>query len=381
MRLIFALVVVLIAACSSRSRVETAKVSDMTASRSADFAGEVDDAAPFASDDGAAMPEAAMPADVASPQPAAKPQAARRMVHHDAFAKLSVDVPQDTLRSVEKMAGEAGGYTESLKGNRIVVRVPAAQVKPLFKRVLGLGIVLEKRLSAEDITDQFRDTALRLRTSRNVLDQLKRLLAQTRGESERLAILRDIQNLLEEIEQQEAMLNELAQRAAFSTFTVEAMPRREQLQAVALDGVAAFAWIAHLNPMVPLHLGESPDFETPIRGFVKLEKDDRWMAESADGATFRPSVLPNTPRGKPDFWHEAVRLRLQKRFVVENEETIGAYRLFRMRLGSGEPVRYHVALAVDDEELRLVEVTYLSPEQETRHAGAVRSALEMGVAK
>jgi len=306
-------------------------------------------------------------------------KATRRLIYYNGFARLRATDVDDTRNAVVQLATEAGGFVERLTGSSVTVRVPVDHFEAIFDQVLGLGDVLEKSTTAEDVTDAYTAVDLRLQTARATRDRLVALLARARTEAEKLQLLREIQRVTEEIDRLEAQIKTLASLASFSRITVE-ISAREALSARSSDEeIAEFRWIQALSPFRrDVSMQGKPLKMTVPEGMVALSANRSFVAESADGAVFWSSRRPNRPEGDTAFWLEALKTRLAPEFATADVQTAGAFQLLRLVDRSDTPYRYLVGVRVDGDELELLEIYFPTEAHEKRYGEAVRASIAKG---
>jgi hypothetical protein len=137
-------------------------------------------------------------------------------------AQVSMSVYQVTasLAKVEAIARELGGFLAKRDDASITIRVPAATFDQAVTRIESVGDVLHKNVAAEDVTDEFHDLEIRLKSAKAVQTRLSELLAKATKVEDSLAIERELDRVSGEIERIEGRLKFLRDRAAFSTITV-----------------------------------------------------------------------------------------------------------------------------------------------------------------
>ena len=136
--------------------------------------------------------------------------------------------PQQRL--VAKLAREAGGFIAYQDDTRITIRVPAAKFERAVADVGELGDVLHRNVQALDVTEEFRDVAIRLRNAEVVRAQLEKLLEKAQSVEEALEVQRELAKVTETIERYKGRLRFLEDRIAYSTIDVHFEPRpREHL--------------------------------------------------------------------------------------------------------------------------------------------------------
>ncbi|MEN6503515.1 MAG: DUF4349 domain-containing protein [Planctomycetaceae bacterium] len=169
--------------------------------------------------------EAARPAAAATLVPsaaaAARPAAVdpRRIIYSAQFAIVAPDVAA-ALNKAKSMAAASGGYMQQMTSDTIVMRIPADRFDPFISELAALGIVTRKNIEAVDVTEQYADLELRLRSAKAMHDKLMVLLDKAAGVKDTLAVETEIARVREEVERLEGLLNRLRNQVAYSTITV-----------------------------------------------------------------------------------------------------------------------------------------------------------------
>jgi hypothetical protein len=318
--------------------------------------------------------------EVALPEPPAEESpAASRMVHYDGYARLRVGKLEEAADALVKLASEAGGRVEQLTRTRLVLRVPVDRFRDRYAAMLAVGDVLDKSITAQDVTEAFQSLELRLQSARAARERLQALLAKSKDEREKLMLIRELQRLGQEIDQLESQARLVADLASMSRITVDLVPREALVSAGPVPETSAFGWIRRLSPFRDEVMRQGKRLEIPVpTGMVLLDLKKHFVAESADGARIRASRHANAPRGSADFWLDAVRQRLAPEFAAVETSTEGAWRLLRLVDRSEKPYVFVVGVRVEGDKLDLVELYYPSEAQEARHKAAVRAALVGG---
>jgi hypothetical protein len=135
----------------------------------------------------------------------------------DAAARLSA--------LVEAQRGYIGDLAESVDalGMRTVtvqIRVPYDHFEQTAKDMRGLGKLLDMKVTAEDVTEEFTDAQARLRNLKRTELRLLDHLTSSRKLQDTLAVEREVSRVREEIEQIDGRLRFLAHRIAYCTFNV-----------------------------------------------------------------------------------------------------------------------------------------------------------------
>lgn len=303
-----------------------------------------------------------------------------RMVHYNGYIQLKVTDGEALVEQVAKRAEALGGYVEQRSLTRITVRVPVGSFLDTFKEVLSYGEVVDKSLTAEDVTDAFLDVELRLRTANTTRARLQELLAKATTEEEKLELLRQIARLTEQIDVMEAQLRTLQALADFSRLTVEAQAREPFMARQGAPEIEGFGFIQQLSPFQRdvSFTGKKLELAVPD-GMVALDVRKRFAVESADGAAMWTTRLENQPIGDSAFWVEALRTRLAPEFGAAEVKAVGGFQVLRLvEPGSDTPYVYIVGVRAEGKHLDLVEIYYPSTAHEDRYKAAVDAALSGG---
>jgi hypothetical protein len=141
---------------------------------------------------------------------------------------MSVFEVTASLGQIEELAREIGGFLSRRDNSSITIRVPVAMFDRAIKRIEKLGDVLNRNVTAQDVTEEFRDLEVRLRNARAVRDRLEQLLAKANKVEESVMVERELERVAGEIERMEGRIKFLKDRAAFSTITVAFQPKRTE---------------------------------------------------------------------------------------------------------------------------------------------------------
>ncbi|WP_435858518.1 DUF4349 domain-containing protein [Streptomyces pathocidini] len=176
------------------------------------------------------------------------------------------DVPT-ALTTARTAAENAGGYvgdeTTDRDGSgheqsRVVLRVPQAEYDSVLEALSGTGELIERKVNAQDVTDQVVDVESRVKSQRASVARVRELMDQATQLSDVVTLEGELSNRQAELEALEAQLKSLEERASMSTITLvlsETTPRAKPKEDEdpgfldALEGgwdafVATVRWIA-----------------------------------------------------------------------------------------------------------------------------------------
>ena len=304
---------------------------------------------------GAEMPDST-PAEV-SPGASPPEKAEERKRIYSGYSRLMVDDVEEQKENISRIAEESGGYVESVYESTIIIRIPAESFDIIFSAILKLGEIINKSIETYDVTEYFRDLAVRLEIAEKTRTRLYVLLEKTDDVKERLSILREIKRLTEEIERIKLTLELLERQIAFSRITIELVPRlpveEQDRQSI------PFYWIANLRPLYP-SLGELKgkiDFELSD-DFAVFTGERIFRAESPDGIRVRVSSTENQPEGDSLFWQNALSFHLGKFYRETEELEFEDVQAVLFLSKDRKPFYYLVGVAVEQETLFVIEVFF-----------------------
>lgn len=157
------------------------------------------------------------------------------MLIYTAEVTLQTDGPQvnATLERIIETATAMGGYLVRRSDEQVQVRIPSSRFREGLRRVEGLGEVLHRSVSADDISEEYRDLDIRLQNLRGVRRRLEEFLARAGTMADALAVERELERVTREIDTLEGRLRFLGARVAFSLVTVTVHPRTPIVNTVA----------------------------------------------------------------------------------------------------------------------------------------------------
>ena len=189
----------------------------------------------------AAAPTGTNPPTASDANPPGRP-----LLIYTATLNLAVHHVEDQQNALVELARSHGGYLARRSGAEIVIRVPAQHFEEALTQAEALGDVLARTVDAQDVTEQFRDTRIRLRNLVAMRDRLEQLLAEADDVDEALAVERQMERITTEIELLRGRLRSLEDRIAYSTITVRFRARpttQEQVDEFQLP----FRWLHRLG--------------------------------------------------------------------------------------------------------------------------------------
>ena len=151
-----------------------------------------------------------------------KPAQVERKVIYTGHYTVDVFEVKEAQKALVGFVQEQGGYLQQLSGNTVVLRIPAEKFEAIEPRLDKLGRVDDALTSvrAQDVTEEYLDVELRLKTKKEYLVSLNKLLNSAGKLKEKLAVQKEIARVVEEVESLEGRLRYLANQVGLATVTV-----------------------------------------------------------------------------------------------------------------------------------------------------------------
>ncbi len=161
-------------------------------------------------------------------------QAADRKVISTASISLEVEDVEPTIKRVQAVIEGMGGFVENLSssgGSRngeqyanMTLRVPQDRFLAAVEAVEDLGVVQNRNLGSEDVSERFIDLEARLKSSLREEQSLLSLLERTNTVSEILTVERELARVRSEVERFQGQLNFLERRVDLATIHLSMFP-------------------------------------------------------------------------------------------------------------------------------------------------------------
>jgi len=160
-----------------------------------------------------------MDKSVLTPSPA-EPTATTRKIIYTADFLVRIMNPDMALDRTRQIATDLAGFVQEESTGMIRFRIPAERFRDAVKRISEIGRILERQVSASDVTEEYQDLEIRLAVKTKFLAELQELYDKGGSLKDLLEIKREIDKVTEEIERLKGRLRFLTNRIAFSTITV-----------------------------------------------------------------------------------------------------------------------------------------------------------------
>jgi hypothetical protein len=140
-----------------------------------------------------------------------------------------------SIDAVVDVAAKHGGYIAKQDDHSVTVRVPSGSFREALREMEKIGTLLHRGVEAEDVSEEFADLGVRLKSLLATRDRLQQFLDRAQSIEEVLRVEQELGRLNGEIDRLEGRMRFLSARAAFSTITVSFSAKAEPVK-VADDG-------------------------------------------------------------------------------------------------------------------------------------------------
>ena len=163
-----------------------------------------------------------------SDAPQANPDWDKKIVK-TADLKLEVKSFQSYTDQIHRLVKQSGGYIAQEQQNQsvytientVTIKVPVDRFDDMMMHIASdSDKLVEKKISAEDVTMQIVDTKSRLEAKREVRERYLDLLKQARNMKDILAVQTEINDIQEEMEEAAGRIAYLGHSAAYSTINL-----------------------------------------------------------------------------------------------------------------------------------------------------------------
>jgi len=135
------------------------------------------------------------------------------------------DAIPKTIDKIIDVAESLGGHIASRKDQSVQIKVPSASFREAMTKIEGLGGVVNRSVTADDVSEEFHDLEVRLVNLRATRARLQEFLAKAPAINDMLTVERELERVAQEIDRSEGRLEFLRTRAAMSAITVALTPK------------------------------------------------------------------------------------------------------------------------------------------------------------
>jgi Domain of unknown function (DUF4349) len=211
-------------------------------------------------------PEIKMDEQVSKPNQSASANTQKKIIH-TADIRFKVEDLKKAESAIKARVKAMGGYISNENQNRQsgnlenswTVRIPAEKFDAFLGDVEKESIYVDsKNVAAEDVTAEYVDNELRIKSKQKVFERYLELLKQAKNVQEIMAVEEQIRVIREEIEAKEGRQKYLNDQVSFSTITVsfyqetETSSAPEQPFYVKIWKNFVEGWVAFFNMIIGL---------------------------------------------------------------------------------------------------------------------------------
>jgi hypothetical protein len=161
--------------------------------------------------------------------------AAERKIIRNANLTIEIDSPADGMHKAAEIAQAHGGFVVNSEftdhGGRaqgqpsqtvtVALRVPSSQFEQALDSIRKIGNrVLQDKVTGQDVTEEYLDLEVRIRTKRALEAQFLEIMKQAKKVSEALEVQRELAEVRTEIERLEGRRRFLENQSTLSTINV-----------------------------------------------------------------------------------------------------------------------------------------------------------------
>jgi hypothetical protein len=170
-----------------------------------------------------------LPPEIKADEAVVPPTNSPKKIIHIADIRFKVDDLKKTESSIKTRVQAMGGYISNTNQNRQsgnlenswTIRIPAEKFETFLGDVEKESVYTEsKNVSAEDVTAEYVDNELRIKSKQKVFERYLELLKQAKTVQDIMAVEEQIRVIREEIEAKEGRQKYLNDQVAYSTVTL-----------------------------------------------------------------------------------------------------------------------------------------------------------------
>lgn len=166
------------------------------------------------------------------PRTAERQQTRQRLIIKDGQMTIESENAGGAVTSVANLAAATGGYIISQRVwdqdgytfATMQIGVPVTEFERAMEQIRKLGSVVQDTASGVDVTDEFVDLSSRLETLEITQERLQTFLSEAKKMDDIIKLNHELSKVEEQINTIRGRMNYLADRAAFSTITVQIDP-------------------------------------------------------------------------------------------------------------------------------------------------------------
>ena len=233
---------------------------------------------------------------------------------------LVINVP-DTVKGVKSasaIAEKHSGYTTYSDNSNAFIKIPVAKAQNALKDFEAIGSVKSKTITANDITEHYTDTQVRLENLRRLQKRLSELLIRANKVDDILRIERELSRVTTDLERHQARMNVLSKQVEMVDFTINfkavVTPAEISRTIIPVD------WVRELGSTIRNEkfvftgdVDDTPaDFELPAGFAVTLGTEEAFKATNSDNVVLKLETFDNLPGADLAFYQNLIEKQLKQ---------------------------------------------------------------------
>ena len=130
-----------------------------------------------------------------------------------------------TIDKVIDVAESLGGHIAGRKDQSVQIKVPSASFREAMTKIEAIGGVVNRSVTADDVSEEFHDLEVRLGNLRGTRTRLQEFLGKANGIQDMLTVERELERVALELDRIEGRLEFLRTRASMSVISVALTPK------------------------------------------------------------------------------------------------------------------------------------------------------------
>jgi len=244
----------------------------------------------------------------------------RKMIFSARYVLMVVSV-NAAQEQTEKLTEKFGGYVQHLDSQMMIVRIPVDRANEFLNSISGLGDVMDRSITGQDVTEEMTDTQIRLDNLEVLRKRLQKLAESSGKVEDLLKVERELARVTGEIEQLEGRMKFLKNRVDLVTVTLLFNQRAvtaPQQSEVPVEWVAMLGRGVGGAPAEP-QPGGSQTFavELPENFAVIRNQSNATWAVSADEGVILLSRHRDLENASDAFWRAMIERALKNAGFAE----------------------------------------------------------------
>lgn len=145
----------------------------------------------------------------------------KRILIYSASVTLEVKNPDSTNHQLGVIAQKYDGYVLNLTNKSSSIRVKTTALNEAISDIANLGKVKDKKITGQDLTEQYTDLNVRLENANNARKRYLELMEKAENVEAALKIEKELERLNGEIDMLKGKINKLEHLSEFSTIVIQ----------------------------------------------------------------------------------------------------------------------------------------------------------------